>query len=135
MSRKIAIFIIAVLVILLAITLLLVIRLSRSGDSSSSPYSAVYLSTGDIYFGRLTWFPKPKLTNVWFIQQSVGAEGSPQFGIAPISGTFWGPESEISLNLDNVVFWTRLRADSEVVKVMENPSDNNQLESYPQLSQ
>ena len=49
---------------------------AAANDSSLSPYSAVYLSTGDIYFGTLVWSPSPHLEDAWFLQRSTNAEGN-----------------------------------------------------------
>ncbi len=86
-----------------------------------SKYSAVYMTTGDIYFGELHWFPRPHLTNVWFLQKSVGADNQASFGVAPFRSAFWGPSNEIDLNPTQIVFYTRLRNDSQVAKVFDNP--------------
>ena len=91
-------------------------------DNTASEYSAVYLVTGDIYFGRLSWLPVPHLTNVWVIQRGVGAQNQVQFGIVPFKGAAWGPVDRVNLNPREIVFWTRLRKDSQVAQAFQNPS-------------
>ena len=122
MSKKIAIIFIAVIVVLLALVVWFLIQLVGSKETttlnSPSPYSAVYLASGDIYFGKLSWFPNPRLVNVWFIQKSVDNQNQPQLNLLPFSSVSWGPTDEIFLNSKEIIFWTRLRNDSQIVKVI-----------------
>lgn len=87
-----------------------------------SPYSAVYLSTGDIYFGKLSWFPSPHMTNVWFIQRNTDQSGQTQVSFVPMKSVFYGPMDEINFNAQDIVFSTRLKNSSQIVRAMENPS-------------
>lgn len=130
MSKKIVIIFITVIVILLALVVWFLTQLIKSKDVSTlnfaSPYSAVYLASGDIYFGKLSWFPKPKMTNVWFIQKSLDNQNQPQLNLLPFSSVSWGPTDEIFFNSKEIIFWTRLREDSQIVKVI-NQSVAGQL--------
>jgi hypothetical protein len=120
MSRKklfIVFTVVAVLLIVLAV-LLTVSFLGSSKKAGASPYSAVYLSTGDVYFGKLSWFPAPHLTNVWFLQRTANQ----QMALAPFISVTWSPVDELYLSSKNIVFWTRLQAGSQIVQAMENPT-------------
>ncbi|MBI4094288.1 MAG: hypothetical protein HY436_00590, partial [Candidatus Liptonbacteria bacterium] len=108
MTRKFIILLIVALAALVGIAGWLGMRFAGTAGERS-PYSAVVFTTGDVYFGRLSWFPRPVLREVWFLQRGVDAENQPQFGIAPFRGAFWGPTDEIRFNPREVVFWTRLR--------------------------
>lgn len=115
------IFIILIIVILsLAITLIAQVKNIRS--SGTSRFSAVYLEGGDIYFGELSLFPSPKLKNGWYLQRSGAQAENSQLSLNPLSGAFWGPESEINLNRNKIIFWAKLRSDSQVAKFLENPT-------------
>lgn len=103
-----------------------VLSLKNSNPVGPSKYSAVYMATGDIYFGELHWFPKPHLTNVWFLQKSVSADNQTSFGVAPFRSAFWGPADEIYLNPSQIIFFTNLRNDSQVVRVLDNSALVNQ---------
>ena len=124
-------FIISGLVVLILIGLGIWIgsNLSQPNPTGPSEYSAVYLSTGDIYYGIFSWFPLPHLTNVWSLQRSADQNNQPQLSIAPFKQAFWGPVDEIYLNPKQIIFWTRLRNDSQVLKVLKNP---NSLQSQSQ---
>ena len=124
------VFIIIVLV-LVGVGVWLGVSLGRARGGGTSPYSAVYLTTGDIYFGKLFWLPKLRLTNVWFIQRNVDSFNQPQLGLAPFASAFWGPVDEIYLSPKQIVFWARLSKASDVVKVLDNPAF---LQGLPQAT-
>lgn len=96
--------------------------INKNNPAAPSAYSAVYLSTGDIYFGELSWFPIPTLRNVWYLQRTTDETGKPTVGIAPLTGAFWGPIDSVRLNPKDVVLVTRLRNDSQVTKALANPA-------------
>lgn len=102
----------------------LVSRSAPANPSGPSPYAAVYMTTGDIYFGKFIRFPKPHMTDVWFLQRTTGQNNQAQFGIVPFGNAFWGPVNEVNFNADQILFWASLRNDSQVVKVLQNPSAN-----------
>lgn len=83
------------------------------------PYSAVYLSTGDIYFGKLSHFPRLSLTDVWLLQRSDDQQNP--YGISKFSNAFWGPEDRITFDSKSIVWFAELKADSELVKFFKNP--------------
>ncbi|MDO8664133.1 MAG: hypothetical protein Q7K44_01065 [Candidatus Liptonbacteria bacterium] len=106
-----------------------------SGGSSSkavaSPYSAVYLSNGDMYFGVLSWFPKPRLSNVWLLQRQVDKDNQPQISVGQFTKAFWAPMDELSLNPKEIIWWVRLRSDSQLAKAMNNPPADQQQQQPP----
>jgi len=104
----------------------------QPNPAGASEYSAVYLSTGEIYYGVLSWFPSPRLTNVWLLQRGVDQDNQPQLSIGAFNRSFWGPVDEVRLNPKQIIFWTRLRNDSQVLKLIQNPST---LQQQPQAQQ
>ena len=93
-----------------------------ANDPSLSPYSAVYLSTGDIYFGTLVWSPSPHLEDAWFLERGTNAEGNAMVGVYPFSQVTWGPSDTVYLNSSQIIFWTRLSSTSTVAQLIANPS-------------
>jgi hypothetical protein len=141
-SKKLLIILLIILVIVLVLGIWLGVKiLGRENLESPSKYSAVYLQTGDIYFGELSWFPWPSLKNVWLVQRSVDQQNQVQLGIVPLKNSFWGPTDKIYLNPKQVVFWTNLRKDSQLIKALENPNilnsagQNQQMQQPQQLPQ
>jgi len=125
-------FIILVVAILLLIALGVFIGRMVSGDKvATSKYSAVYLSSGDIYFGELSWFPWPLIKNAWYIDAGVNPQTQTQeVNLLPLSSVFWGSTGNIKLNPKEIIFTTKLRSDSQVVSIIEGdqpPVQANQL--------
>ncbi|MBI4087632.1 MAG: hypothetical protein HY434_02270 [Candidatus Liptonbacteria bacterium] len=125
LPKKILILLVAAVVVILAFGIWLgslILREKKINPAGSSQYSAVYLTTGDIYFGKLSWFPYPRLKNVWFLQRSVGQNNQVQLGIGQFNNAFWSPVDEVRLNPKQIILWATLRNDSQVIKVFDNPS-------------
>ncbi len=95
---------------------------NRSQQAALSPYSAVYLSTGDIYFGTLSWSPTPHMTDAWFLQRGTNASGTVTVGVYPFSQVAWGPSNSVSFNSSQIIFWTRLTATSSIAQLIANPA-------------
>ncbi|MDO8536902.1 MAG: hypothetical protein Q7R94_01495 [bacterium] len=124
LSKKLVFILIAVVAFLVVLVIFVgswAFGLLNQDPAGPSAYSAVYLATGDIYFGKLSWFPRPHLKNVWFLQRTAGPDGQTQLGLAPFGSAFWGPVDEVYLNPKQIILWTRLRNDSQVAKAFMNP--------------
>lgn len=136
MSKKLTIvniaFIAAAILILVVLGFWLGSIISiGSGKTVASSYSAVYLSNGDMYFGALSWFPKPRLSNVWVVQKQTDQNNQQQLNIAQFTKAFWAPMDEIYLNPKEIVWWSRLRSDSQIARIMDNPSVVQQQQQLP----
>jgi hypothetical protein len=122
MNKKLIIILILVIILIVAVAVWIALVVARPNESGPSTYSAVYLSTGDIYFGKLSWFPWPKMKDVWYLQRGVDQQNQPQLGVAQFKNAFWGPIDEIYLNPKEIIFWTSLRKDSQLTKAFANPT-------------
>ncbi len=136
MSKKTIVSLIVLVVVLVVVGVFVGIKLAGNKDSASaSEYSAVYLASGDLYFGKLSLFPTPRLKNVWVFQRGVDEKNNVQVGVVPFNSTIWGPMDELNLNPKEVIFWTRLRKDSQIVSYIENPQSREQQQTPPGNSQ
>lgn len=104
-----------VLIIILGVTVGLLSR------SEQPRYAGVYLSTGDIFFGKLDMFPVPRIENPFTIQRSVDKEGNSSANLVSLSDAIWSPGSVMYLNSKNVVYWAPIKAGSEMAKMLDNP--------------
>ena len=123
-KSKVLLFgIIIIIVVMLAVWVGILIAGMQSGSNpdAASPYSEVYLSTGDVYFGKLSWFPSPHMTNVWLIERSQDQSGQTQTSLVPMKSVPWGLTDEINFNSQDIVFSARLKNNSQIVQAMENP--------------
>ena len=104
------------LVVILVVALGVVLYWQKVGFETK--YSAVYLNTGDIYFGKLSRFPRMTLTDVWFLQKKGDGQG---VALSKFEKAFWGPQDQLVINEENVIWVTELKDDSDVVQSIKNP--------------
>ena len=85
-------------------------------------YYAVFVRTGDLYFGRLAYFPHFGLKGVYLIQVNSQNQQNP-FSVQKFSNIFWGPEDYLRINREEVVWIAKLRPDSQLAQfIKSNPS-------------
>lgn len=107
------------IIILLLIIFGIVIYWQKVGFKNESSYWAVYMTSGDIYFGKLNWFPKLSLTDVWFLQKNSQDPQNP-FSLAKFKQSAWGPQDKIYLNEKNIIWKAKLDENSQVFKFIKN---------------
>ena len=86
----------------------------------NKPYSVVYLSSREIFVGRLSTLPRLTLDDA-YILQIVPNEEDPSktgFQLMPLSSTLWAPK-RIYLNKDHVIFTAEVRDDSQVAQTLK----------------
>lgn len=136
LSKKTFIILLIFLLIVLGGAYFYVYKMiNQNNEDAPSDYVAVYLQTGEIYFGKIDWFPLPSLKNVWYIQRTVNSQNQSQLGILPLKNLFWGPIDRIYINPKQISFWTYLKKSSQLVKVFENPDILNTQNSLQEQSQ
>lgn len=85
-----------------------------SGEEKKGDYVAVYMSSGDIYFGKLERFPKLTLANAYTFQRT--DDKQPPFTLVKFGASFWGPKGSMELSEDNVLWIAELSENSLVLK-------------------
>ncbi|MHB9019587.1 MAG: hypothetical protein ACYC3G_01770 [Minisyncoccota bacterium] len=108
---------------LLAVVILLVIALGvifwMPGIFSPS-YYAVYLISGDLYFGKMAWYNSHVLTDVRAIQQQKDEKEQPVLSLVSFKDSVvWGPAGDLRLNEKNVLWTSKLTDESQVVKLIK----------------
>lgn len=122
LSKKLFISLLIILIIVLVAAIILVLKINQyKNPESPSKYAAVYLQTGEIYFGEFSWFPWPKLKNVWYLQRSIDNQNQPQVSIVAFKNSFWGPIDKIYLNPKQVIWITYLKNSSQLTTYFNNP--------------
>lgn len=76
---------------------------------------AVYLTTGELYFGQKTARWGFKLKNVWLMNKSEDGK----YSLQEFSQAVWKPVGLMNISKDKVVFWTNLDENSEVSKLIK----------------
>ena len=115
--------------IILAVALIGVIYWQKKGFEK--PYYAVYLDTGDLYFGQMHFFPRFFLSDVYFLKQNIEDKENP-LSLSKFSNAFYGPEDKIYLNKENIIWKAKLRENSQVLQFLKNPQEQ-QTPSSAQL--
>lgn len=136
-------FAVAILVVLLLV--FLVVGGPKDLDSvvKKDKYQAVFLNSqdGQVYFGKLSTFNNQyyKLTDIYYVRveqsQNIQPENSNQqaqqsISLAKLGNELHGPEDEMFISRDKVLFWENLKEDGQVVKAIreyqKNPDAANQ---------
>ena len=106
-------------VVVLAAALIAVVTWQFWG--SGSPLYAIYLRTGDLYFGELVRVPYFGLKHVYLLQVNAANEENP-VSVQKFTNVFWGPEDFVKINRDEVVWMTRVSDESQLTQVIRaNP--------------
>lgn len=117
-------FLLIVTILLIMVTIGLALYMLKGQNKKADIYSAVYLESGDIYFGQLHTFPKTHLTNVYLLQKNNDPQTNTTtpYILSKFSDSMWGPEDYLALNKSKIVWISQLKSDSTVVKAINNPS-------------
>ena len=94
-------------------------------------YQAVFLTNGQVYFGKLSSVNDRyiNLTDIYYlqVQQSVqpGTTSSTtssdaQVSLAQLGGELHGPDNQMYINRDQVLFWENLKDNGKVVEAIKS---------------
>ena len=95
----------------------------------SKQYQAVFLTNGQVYFGKVTNTDGSyvKLTDIYYlqVQQQVQPKDNtssqqPQVSLAKLGGELHGPEDVMYISRSQVLFWENLKTDGKVTKAIQN---------------
>lgn len=95
------------------------------GGGAADVYSAVFLSNGQVYFGKITSKNSSELvlSSVFYLQ----SDSAPNIGmaasnlkLAKLGNEIHGPTDELRINASQVLFYENLREDSRVVQLIKN---------------
>lgn len=78
-------------------------------------YYAVYTASGDMYFGKLQFFPSLIMKDAYVLQQD--GQGSGYF-LSPFTNALWGPSGDIKLNRDSVIWMAEIDKESQTAKLL-----------------
>jgi len=122
--------ILAVLVLLLVLAGLAWFGYSRVGggmsnynDPTASPYHAVFLSNGQVYFGKILENNQNEIVlgEVYYLQLSnqatatTSTSAEAKFALVKLGQELHGPTDKLFVNRDHVMFVEQLKNDSKVV--------------------
>lgn len=138
-KKVIAIAVTSVIVVaVLAVSTVLVLsNVTKSNPTTSinkDDYQAVFLTNGQVYFGKLqnSTGEYLKLTNIYYLQvdsdvQQAGntaktnaQDQNNNVQLIKLGNELHGPRDEMQLNNQQVLFWENLKPDSRVSEAIKN---------------
>lgn len=121
----------AVVVVVLGLGLMIWKHLGSSDGIKKSQYQAVFLTNGQVYFCKLSQVNERYIhcADVYYlqVQQSSTVQPAdnkttgqtPQVSLAKLGNELHGPENEMAINRDQVLFWENLKDNGKVVEAIK----------------
>ena len=122
MKLKNLVLVIIIVVLLLTIGFLLNKQYNWVGENKNV---AVYLSTGELYFGQKTGLTGFKLKNAWLLNK--GEDG--KYSLQEFSQAAWKPVGTLHIVKDKIVFWTNVDEDSDITKLINGEKKSSDVQS------
>ena len=140
------VILVVVVIVLVVIAVLFRDKLFKSGSKETavvkaSAYQAVFLTNGQVYFGKLSNLQKDWVTlkEIYYLQviqpplqgqQQPGAatttQQQPQISLVKLGNELHGPVDEMQIVKGQVLFYEDLKEDSQVVKAIKDYKANPQ---------
>lgn len=113
------------------------LRTSATSEIDNDKYQAVFLSSGQVYFGDLSMLDGDymKLSGVFYIQSNNTLSEANEEGELPattsgmqlikLGDEVHGPEDAMIINTDQVLFFENLKSDGSVAKLIDQYKQDN----------
>ncbi len=101
---------------------------SAATDIEADKYQAVFMTNGQVYFGKLSDVTRTyaDLTDVYYlqVQQAVqpaanNTDQKSQVSLTKLGSELHGPTDKMHISRDQILFWENLKDDSTVVKAIK----------------
>ena len=101
---------------------------SADGESKSGEWQAVFLSNGQVYFGKLSgtsgqW---ATLKEIYYLQvqkqlqpKPEGETEQPKVTLVKLGNELHAPVDEMKISRDQILFWENLKGDGKVVQAID----------------
>jgi len=112
------------IIVIVGVLLVLIVAVLVHRAKQASQYSVVYLTTGEIYVGKLTTFPEMTLTDGYILQVTKDPTDPTKtnFQLQPINQALWAP-SELHLIEKNVIFYGPLLPSSTIAQKLSGQAE------------
>lgn len=112
---------------------------NTAATAMSSAYQAVFLVNNQVYFGKIANENSqfPVLRDIYYLQvnqpiqpvqttngRTPAQAANPEINLVKLGGELHGPTDEMKINRDQILLIEDLRADSNLVKAIENYKAN-----------
>lgn len=124
----IVVIVVAAIAILGAVGMWLYNMFASPDGIKKNQYQAIFLTNGQVYFGKLGAVNDKyvDLTDIYYlqVQQAVqpadkNASADPQVSLAKLGSELHGPEDQMHISRDQVLFWENLKDDGKVVDAIK----------------
>jgi len=117
-TSKILVTILALTVVILVFVILKLQGILKFEEK----YQVVVLKTGEVYFGKLSFFPSPHLKDAWFVrQENKGKEGEePNLMLYPVSSLYFAPKNVIYFPKESISWWANLSEEGRVSTLIKS---------------
>ena len=124
-------------VILTVVVVLVVLFISLfavvNSNQASKDYQAVFLTNGQVYFGKLSHEDQPTviLTDIYYLQQQQALQQNnssteqPKIQLVKLGSEIHGPADEMRISRQQILFIEALRNDGKVVAAIHNYQAND----------
>lgn len=102
----------------------------KDSGSNVSDYSAVFLTNGQVYFGKINTLNNDEvdISDIFYLQvnqqsslqngASASSSASPDISLVKLGNELHGPNDKMRINRSQVLFTESLKSDSKVVKAI-----------------
>lgn len=101
-----------------------------NGGVARDKYQAVFLNNDQVYFGKITKVNDDTLvlTDIYYLQQTqkeganqnqTSGQTANQTSLAKLGDELHGPQDQMNINMDQVLFWENLKDDGKVVTAIK----------------
>jgi hypothetical protein len=102
-------------------------RTSSLPSHDKEGFHAVFLDSGQVYFGRLEVVrPEKKfvrLKKVYYLQNVESAENDTEISLIKLGDELHAPFDEMNINVDKIIFWEKLKDEGAVASAIVQYED------------
>ncbi|MGC8944301.1 MAG: hypothetical protein ACP5J8_01355 [Minisyncoccia bacterium] len=122
-SKTLVIINIILLILVIGLSLYLFVFSKNSLIKNERPAYAVYLKTGELYFGYLNRFlSQYTLTNVYLLQR----DSNGGYNLQKFEQAVYQPEDKIILNKENIIWIAKIADNSPLIPILQGKQALNQ---------
>lgn len=132
------VLLISVTIVLAGLVFTLATSKDEKGESkyvTSGQYQAVFLAGGQVYFGQVTSLNNSymRLQDIYYLRvnqtvqpdQANNQSASNDVSLVKLGCELHGPQDEMLINRDQVIFWENLKTDGQVAKAVAEYQKQN----------
>ncbi len=109
----------------------------KKGDVKTAEYQSVFLTNGQVYFGKMSNANDSYVTlkDIFYLQvqnppiqgsqqQQAQSQAQPQLSLVKLGNELHGPVDEMHINRDQILFYEDMKADGKVIQAIKEYKAN-----------